>query len=220
MSPPALSEAEEQIIVRERLRLLAIGFYVKGAVGAVVVSFFLIHFFMMLGFSFLPQSAWDAQPKSVTTTQSSAVLSSPVAFTPADESGAAGNHVPNFRGGDRRNHFAGLDVWRVDDLRRTVRSQPHASHVHLGYGWLELRSDSVGDPPGNCHILCDAIARRNKGVWPSDRRCSLGGWRAPSVDVQLSQLCRERFIIERRSARSTSCATPLFAGGAEILPPL
>ena len=51
MSPPALSEAEEQIIVRERLRLLAIGFYVKGAVGAAVVSFFLIHFFMMLGFS-------------------------------------------------------------------------------------------------------------------------------------------------------------------------
>jgi O-antigen/teichoic acid export membrane protein len=77
MSPPALSEAEEQIIVRERLRLLAVGFYVKGAVGAAVVSFFLIHFVMLLGFSFLPQAAWDAKPKSVTTTQSSAVVSSP-----------------------------------------------------------------------------------------------------------------------------------------------
>lgn len=63
--------------MRERLRLLALGFYIKGAVGAVVVSFFLIHFFMVLGLSFLPQSAWDTQPKSVTTTQSPSVLSSP-----------------------------------------------------------------------------------------------------------------------------------------------
>lgn len=77
MSPPALSEAEEQIIVRERLRLLAIGFYVKGAVGAVVVSFFLLHFFMFLGFSFIPESAWNTPPKSVRTNQSSSVLPTP-----------------------------------------------------------------------------------------------------------------------------------------------
>ena len=70
-------EAEEQIVARERLRLLAIGFYVKGAVGAAVVSIFLLHFFMMLGLSFLPQSAWDTQPKTVPTTQSSSVLSAP-----------------------------------------------------------------------------------------------------------------------------------------------
>ncbi|HSP46215.1 MAG TPA: hypothetical protein VLO30_09500 [Chthoniobacterales bacterium] len=77
MLSPVSSEAEGQIIVRERLRLLAVGFYVKGAVGAAVVSFLLIHFFVLLGFSVLPQSAWDAQAKSVTTPQSSSLLSSP-----------------------------------------------------------------------------------------------------------------------------------------------
>jgi hypothetical protein len=77
MSPSVAPELEEQIIARERLRLLALGFYVKGGVGAAVVSFFLIHFFMMLAFSFLPQSAWDARPKSATTIHSSSLLSSP-----------------------------------------------------------------------------------------------------------------------------------------------
>jgi hypothetical protein len=75
MSPPALSEAEEQIIVRERLRLLAIGFYVKGAVEAVFISFLLLHFCLFLGMSFMPQSTWE--PKSVTTVRSVSVSPSP-----------------------------------------------------------------------------------------------------------------------------------------------
>lgn len=77
MSLSVAPEIEEQIIVRERLRLLAIGFYVKGAVGAVFISFLLLHFFMFLGFSFIPESAWNTPPKSVTATQSPSVLSSP-----------------------------------------------------------------------------------------------------------------------------------------------
>ena len=52
--------------MRERLRLLALGFYVKGGVGALVVSFFLIHFFMVLGFSLMPESAWNPPPKPAT----------------------------------------------------------------------------------------------------------------------------------------------------------
>jgi hypothetical protein len=40
MTNAALSEAEERIITRERLRLLAIGFYVKGGMGALVFRFF------------------------------------------------------------------------------------------------------------------------------------------------------------------------------------
>jgi hypothetical protein len=76
MSPPALSEAEEQLIVRDRLRWLAIGFYVKGAVAAVFVSFFLIHLVMMLAFSFMPESAWNQPPKSATTAESTSVTPS------------------------------------------------------------------------------------------------------------------------------------------------
>jgi hypothetical protein len=77
MSPPAASEVEEQIIVRERLRLLAIGYYVKGAVGAVFISFLLFHFFFLLGFSFIPESAWNPPPKPTTLAQSPSVLPSP-----------------------------------------------------------------------------------------------------------------------------------------------
>jgi hypothetical protein len=77
MSPPAASEVEEQIIVRERLRLLALGYYVKGAVGAVFISFFLLHFCLFLGMSFIPESSWNTPSKSVATAQSSSVPSPP-----------------------------------------------------------------------------------------------------------------------------------------------
>src|SRR5438309_1581468 len=77
MSPPALSETEEQIIVRERLRLLVIGFYVKGAVSTIFVSFLLFHFVFLLGFSFMPESAWNASPKPATTIESVSVSPSP-----------------------------------------------------------------------------------------------------------------------------------------------
>src|ERR1700686_230941 len=164
MSPPAPSEIEDQIITRERLRLLAIGFYVKGAVGAVVVSFFLIHFFMVLGFSFLPQSAWDAQTKSVTTTQSSAVLSSP---SPSPRPVNQGPPVIMFR------IFAAviggiiLLGWTFGALTicagRCVHNRTHRVFILVMAG-LDFVLIPWGDPPGNCHILCNAIARRNKGV--------------------------------------------------------
>lgn len=77
MSPSVAPEVEEQIIARERLRLLALGFYVKGAVGIVFVSFFLIHFFMVLGFSLMPESAWNPPPKPATTVESLSVTPSP-----------------------------------------------------------------------------------------------------------------------------------------------
>jgi hypothetical protein len=77
MSTPALSEAEEQIIVRERLRLLAIGFYVKGAVSAIFVSFLIFHLIFMLGFSFMPDSAWNPQPTPAPTANSLSVTPSP-----------------------------------------------------------------------------------------------------------------------------------------------
>jgi hypothetical protein len=79
MSPPALSETEEQLIVRDRLRWLAVGYYVKGAVCAIFVSFLIFHFVFMLGFSFIPESAWNPPPKPATTTESLAASPSPTA---------------------------------------------------------------------------------------------------------------------------------------------
>src|SRR2546423_4593685 len=70
MSPPALSEAKDQLIIRDRLRWLAIGFYVKGAVCAIFVSFLIFHFVFVLGFSFMPESAWNPPPKPATTVES------------------------------------------------------------------------------------------------------------------------------------------------------
>jgi hypothetical protein len=77
MSAPVAPEVEEQIIVRERLRLLALGYFVKGTVGAVVISFLLLHFFMLLGFSFMPPSAWNPPVKPAIIGQSPSVLPSP-----------------------------------------------------------------------------------------------------------------------------------------------
>jgi uncharacterized membrane-anchored protein YitT (DUF2179 family) len=77
MTAPAPSETEELIVTRERLRLLAWGFYVKGAMGALFVSFFLIHFVMLLAFSFMPEASWNPPPKSATTSESSSVTPSP-----------------------------------------------------------------------------------------------------------------------------------------------
>jgi hypothetical protein len=79
VSPPVTPEVEEHIIVRERLRLLALGFYIKGAVGACFISFFLLHFFMFLGFSFMPESAWNPPPKPAATVASLSVTPSPAA---------------------------------------------------------------------------------------------------------------------------------------------
>lgn len=77
MTSPAPSEAEELIITRERLRLLAYGFYVKGAFGALVISILLIHFVFLLGFSFIPQSAWETKPSTRSSVESISASPSP-----------------------------------------------------------------------------------------------------------------------------------------------
>jgi hypothetical protein len=92
MTSPAPSEAEEQIIVRERLRLLAIGFYVKGATCALVVSVFLIHFFLLLGISFIPESSWE--PKPAPTVHSVSVSPAP---SPSPRAVNSGPPVVMFR---------------------------------------------------------------------------------------------------------------------------
>jgi hypothetical protein len=57
--------------------LLAFGYYVKGAVGAAFISILLFHFCFFLGFSFIPESAWDTQSKPAPVALSPSVLPSP-----------------------------------------------------------------------------------------------------------------------------------------------
>jgi hypothetical protein len=51
--------AADSIIARERLRILMIGFYVRGGMMLFFGCFFLIYVAMFAGFSFIPQSEWN-----------------------------------------------------------------------------------------------------------------------------------------------------------------
>jgi hypothetical protein len=68
---------ERQIIALDRLRLLSLGYYISGAIGAAFVSFLLIHFFVLLGMSFIPESQWNTSPRSSSTMQQASPVPSP-----------------------------------------------------------------------------------------------------------------------------------------------
>jgi hypothetical protein len=59
---PLSEDAEAGIIARERLRILTIGFYVRGGTMAAFGCFFLIYVAMFTGFSFIPELAWNQPP--------------------------------------------------------------------------------------------------------------------------------------------------------------
>ena len=60
-----IAASEQQIIVRERLRLLSIGCYIRGGIIAAFSSFFLIYVAFFVGMTFIPDSAWtDNSTKS------------------------------------------------------------------------------------------------------------------------------------------------------------
>ena len=67
-NPPPLN-VERQVIAMDRLRLLSLGYYISGAIGAAFVSFLLIHFFLLLGFSFIPASEWNAPARTLGSAQ-------------------------------------------------------------------------------------------------------------------------------------------------------
>jgi hypothetical protein len=77
MTPPLPPEVEQQVVARERFRLLALGYYIKGALGVALISIFLIHFFFLLGLSFLPESAWNRPIRTPNTAQSASAVSPP-----------------------------------------------------------------------------------------------------------------------------------------------
>jgi hypothetical protein len=53
---------QEKIIVSERLRLLSLGCYIRGAIVAAFSSFFLIYVLFMFGITMIPDSAWMPPP--------------------------------------------------------------------------------------------------------------------------------------------------------------
>ena len=55
---------ERQVIALDRLRLLSLGYYISGAIGALFVSFLIFHFIFLLAFSFVPESQWNTPPAS------------------------------------------------------------------------------------------------------------------------------------------------------------
>jgi hypothetical protein len=72
----AVSVSEEQlIVVCERLRLLAIGYYIRGGIIAAFSSFFVIYAIFMFGMTLIPDSAWTNHGKSQASPASSAYFS-------------------------------------------------------------------------------------------------------------------------------------------------
>jgi len=67
---PTPSNFERRVIAMDRLRLLSLAYYISGAIGAAFVSFLLIHFFLLLGFSFIPASQWIAPTPTPASIQS------------------------------------------------------------------------------------------------------------------------------------------------------
>jgi hypothetical protein len=62
-------DLERQVIALDRLRLLSVGYCISGAIGAAFVSFLLIHFFLLLGLSFIPESQWNESTRSPAAVQ-------------------------------------------------------------------------------------------------------------------------------------------------------
>jgi len=57
-APIITSESASTILIRERLRLLSLGYYISGGIGAVFASFMLMYVAMLGAMSFLPDQAW------------------------------------------------------------------------------------------------------------------------------------------------------------------
>lgn len=60
--PPPLPSTERAIIVRERLRILAWGYYLSAGFGALFACFVLIQALMFGAISFVPESEWGTSP--------------------------------------------------------------------------------------------------------------------------------------------------------------
>lgn len=58
--PPVPVNEAARAVTRERLRLLSIAYYISGVLGAIFVSFLLIHLCVFTAISFMPESAFQS----------------------------------------------------------------------------------------------------------------------------------------------------------------
>jgi hypothetical protein len=86
MIPPAIPALPEvrRAIVAERLRWLSLAYQISGAIGAICVSFLLIHLCFLATISFLPNSVWNGDVQPRVSQQSGAI--SPRVQSPATHS--------------------------------------------------------------------------------------------------------------------------------------
>ena len=78
MLPPPLPVNEQLVVIRERLKLLSLGYYISGGIGAVLVSFLLFHLIFLTVLGSLPQSIWDSSSRShPAQTQSASIAGQP-----------------------------------------------------------------------------------------------------------------------------------------------
>jgi len=69
--PPVPADESARAVTRERLRLLSIAYYISGVLGAVFVSFLLIHLCVFTAISFMPESAFQTNGSQHSTAQRS-----------------------------------------------------------------------------------------------------------------------------------------------------
>jgi len=69
--PPIPVDEAARAVTCERLRLLSIAYYISGGLGAVFVSFLLIHLCVFTAISFMPEAAFHSKGNQHSTAQSS-----------------------------------------------------------------------------------------------------------------------------------------------------
>jgi len=75
--PPVLVDDSKRAVTRERLRLLSIAYRISGILGALFVSFLLLHLCVFTAISFIPESAFQSTGNQNSNTHSSQQIIQP-----------------------------------------------------------------------------------------------------------------------------------------------
>jgi hypothetical protein len=123
-------DVEAGIVVRERLRILMIGFYIRGGMMAVFGFFFLIYVAMFAGISFIPESAWS-QPSPAANASPTPSLS----VTPSAHQNSGAPPVIMFRIMAGIFSVVTFLIWVVGGLTayagRCIQKRRHQLLIHI-----------------------------------------------------------------------------------------